>query len=145
MVYKLDLNKSFKRSHDFFFNLNNSRNRTINLWRPVSESSESIESSIDDILICTNYDNSKLITEKNRFVKWKNDNSDKDFPILLPNNKELVKKYAGKYIGIVENELVAVDTDIRKLKEKAKKIMKEGQRCYIEYIDGGVSIYGIEV
>lgn len=128
MVYRLDLMKNFKRGHDLSFDLNESRVRTINLWRPISEFSKSIESSTDDILLCTNYDT-----------------SDQDFPILLPDNKELVKKYAGKYIGIIENELVAVDTDIRKLKEKAKKIMKEGQRCYIEYIDDGVSIYGLKI
>lgn len=47
---------------------------------------------------------------------------------------------SGEYIGIINGKIVLRDKDIKKLKEKAKKILRKNQRCYIQYIDDGITI-----
>ncbi len=135
----------YKTINESIYNLKDLRIGTLDIWRSISETNRNIKHTTSEILTCKSYKNSESINEKVDVNKKENDDSNQDFPILKPDNQELVKRYAGKYIGIIENKLVAVDTNIRKLKEKAKKVMKKGQRCYIEYIDDGVSIYGLGI
>ena len=70
--------------------------------------------------------------------------SDYELPIPLPDEKKLYQMFSGKYIGIIDGLIVAVDSSLRDLQLKVKQMNLEGKECTIEFFEDGVSIYGID-
>lgn len=70
--------------------------------------------------------------------------SDEDLPIPLPDEKKLYQMFSGKFIGIIDGQIVAVDSSLRNLQLKVKQIIPEGKECTIEFFEDGVSIYGVD-
>jgi hypothetical protein len=67
---------------------------------------------------------------------------EKRLPIPLPSEKEVFEIFSGKFIGIVDGKIIAVDSSLRELQLKVKRIIPEGKDCTVEYFEDGVSIFG---
>jgi len=67
---------------------------------------------------------------------------EKKLPMPLPGEETLFQMFSGKFIGIVDGKIIAVDSSLRELQLKVRKIIPEGKDCTVEYFENEVSIYG---
>lgn len=63
-------------------------------------------------------------------------------PIPLSDEETLYRLFSGKYIGIVDGNIIAADPSLRELQIKVKQIIPEDKECTVEYFEDEVSIYG---
>lgn len=65
-----------------------------------------------------------------------------NLPIPLPSEERLYQMFSGKFIGVVDKKIIAVDSSLRELQLKVREIIPEGKDCTVEYFEDEVSIYG---
>jgi len=66
----------------------------------------------------------------------------KQLPIPLAYREEFLEKLRGYNIAIYDGKIVALDKSLRQLYQTLKTLIPEGEKCEIEYIEEGASIYG---
>lgn len=86
--------------------------------------------------------NNDIIKTDAKEEKEQEDSIEKILPIPLPSEERLYQMFSGKFIGIVDGKIIAVDSSLRELQLKVKKIIPEGKDCTVEYFEDEVSIYG---
>lgn len=62
-------------------------------------------------------------------------------PLPIARKEENINGLRGYNIAIFRYEIVAMDRSLRKLHEKLERLIPEGERCEIEYIEEGAHIY----
>ncbi len=67
------------------------------------------------------------------------------FPIPLMDDKKMYELFTGKYVGIIDDQIIAVDESLRNLQMKIRKVIPKGKECTIEFFEDEVSTYGIEI
>ncbi|MBN2152028.1 MAG: hypothetical protein JW839_11310 [Candidatus Lokiarchaeota archaeon] len=67
------------------------------------------------------------------------------FPIPIPDEEEVQKRFAGSYIATRDGKIVAVDPSLRGLHDKCKALGSGDGGCHIEYIEDGVMVYGFSL
>ncbi len=66
-------------------------------------------------------------------------------PMPLSAKEEILERLRGYNIAIYDKRIVAVDKSLRKLRKTLETLIPKGERCEIEYIEEGASIYGFSV
>ena len=86
--------------------------------------------------------NNDIIKIDNKEEKERADSIEINLPIPLPSEEKLSQMFSGKFIGIVDQKIIAVDSSLRELQLKVREIIPEGKDCTVEYFEDEVSIYG---
>ena len=63
-------------------------------------------------------------------------------PISLARKEDIIDKIRGYNIAIYHEEIIAIDKSLRQLHKAIESVIPKGDRCEIEYIEEGASIYG---
>lgn len=85
---------------------------------------------------------------KSSFISNEQDNQQHDkmeLPIPLSEREKVLERFKGYNIAIHGGNIVALDKSLANMLNTLKTLIPKGERCEIEYIDVGASIYGINI
>jgi len=66
-------------------------------------------------------------------------------PLPLASKEEVLEGLRGYNIAIYDGEIIAMDKSLRRLHKTLENLIPKGERCEIEYIEEGASIYGFSL
>ncbi|MFO8017461.1 MAG: hypothetical protein R6U96_02400 [Promethearchaeia archaeon] len=63
-------------------------------------------------------------------------------PIHLDQKAKFIEQLRGHNIAIYDDQIIAIDKSLRQLYNTLKSLIPTGERCEIEYIEEGATVYG---
>ena len=89
----------------------------------------------------------KTAEEEKKSIKanFKEELSELNLPIPVPEEKELHELFHGNHIAVVEGQIIAFDPSLRSLHDKIDQRVSKKKTCHVQWIDEGFAIHGIAV